>query len=145
MVKYGSLVADEITTTLDRAGFENLSPDSFHIDVTDSFRRKLGECRPIRQAADESETDLYQIRIARRLFEDACDAHWQDTVRHEVAHAHVLSTFGRDVQPHGGEWKEAARRAGANPMARYEASDDIVDADYVLACPDGCFERGYLQ
>ncbi|EMA54390.1 SprT-like domain-containing protein [Halococcus salifodinae] len=145
MVEYSRLVAEEITTTLDRAGFESLSPDSFHIDVTDSFQRKLGECRPVRQPDGESGTDQYQIRIARRLFDDTCDSQWRDTVRHEVAHAHVLSTLGQDVQPHGSEWKEAARRAGANPTARYEASDDLLDADYVLACPDGCFERGYLQ
>jgi len=35
-------------------------------------------------------------------------------------------------------------RAGADPTARYEG-EDLVDADYMLACPNGCFERGYLK
>jgi len=144
MADYGRLVAEEIAATLDRSGFEDLSAASFRIDVTDSFQRKLGDCRPVQGPDGESDTAHYQIRIARRLFEDDRDTDWRDTVRHEVAHAYVLSEFGRDVQPHGDEWKDAARRAGADPTARYEG-DDLVNADYVLACPAGCFERGYLK
>jgi len=115
-------VAEEITATLDRAGFEDLSADSFRIEVTDSFQRKLGDCRPVRGPDGESDTAHYQIRIARRLFKDDRDTDWQDTVRHEVAHAYVLSEFGQDAKPHG-EWKDAARRAGADPTARYEGDD----------------------
>jgi predicted SprT family Zn-dependent metalloprotease len=144
MADYASLVAGEIASALDRAGFETLSPDSFRIEVTDSFQRRLGECRPVYGPDGDAETAHYEIRIARRLFEADGDADWQDTVRHEVAHAYVLSTHGRDVQPHGEEWKAAARRAGADPTARYEG-EDLVDAEYVLACPDGCYERGYLK
>jgi predicted SprT family Zn-dependent metalloprotease len=144
MADHASLVAEEITATLDRAGFEPLESDSFRIDVTESFQRKLGACRPVQDPDSDSETAHYEIRISRRLFEAGIDADWRDTVRHEVAHAYVFSAYGRDVQPHGEEWKEAARRAGADPTARYEG-DDLVDADYVLACPDGCYERGYLK
>lgn len=56
----------------------------------------------------------------------------------------VRATVGPCAQPHGDAWKTAARRAGADPVARYEG-DDTVDAEYVLACPNGCFERGYVQ
>lgn len=144
MVDHGRLVAEEIAATLDRAGFENLAPDSFRIEVSDSVQRKLGDCRPVQGPDCESDTAHYEIRIARRLFEDDRAIDWWDTVRHEVAHAYVFSEHGRDIQPHGDEWKDAASRAGADPTARYEG-EDLVDADYVLACPEGCFERGYLN
>jgi predicted SprT family Zn-dependent metalloprotease len=144
MAEYTSLIDEEITATLDRAEFETLHPDAFRVEVTASFQRKLGECRPIQPSDDPSAVNQYEIRIARRLFEDGEDERWRDTVRHEVAHAYVLETVDREVQPHGDEWMAAARKAGADPVARYEG-DDTVDAEYVLACPNGCFERGYLQ
>jgi len=142
MVEYETLVAEEITATLDRAGFGELSTDIIHIDVTGTFQRKLGECRIVQ--TPDGEADQYRIRIAQRLFEADIDPSWQDTVRHEVAHAYVYSRYGRDVQPHGTEWKEAATQAGADPKARYEG-DDLIDADYMFACPTGCFERGYFK
>jgi predicted SprT family Zn-dependent metalloprotease len=140
MAAHRARVAEEVRATLDRADFQTLSSDAFQIEVTDSFQRKLGECQAIQGPAGEQ----YRIRIARRLFEDDFETDWRDTVRHEVAHAYVISQHGGDVQPHGPEWKEAARQAGADPTARYEG-DDLVDANYVLACPAGCFERGYLK
>lgn len=143
MTDYECLVREEIVATIARGGFEELSPEDFRVDVTDSFRRKLGECRIVIRP-DRDATGEYEIRIARRLLEGGNDDTWRDTVRHEVAHAYVLETVGSKVQPHGGEWKDAARRAGADPVARYEG-DDTVDAAYVLACPNGCFERGYVQ
>jgi hypothetical protein len=79
-------VREELAATLDRAGFEGLSPGDFRVEVTDSFRRRLGECRSVDQFG---EADRYEIRIASRLF------------------------------------------------------DDEIDADYVLACPNGCFSVGY--
>ena len=142
MTEYETLVAEEITTTLDRAGFEHLSSDLFRIDVTGTFQRKLGECQIVQTS--DSKGGQYRIRIARRLFENDIDTDWRDTVRHEVAHAYVHSQYGPNVQPHGPEWKEAATRAGADPTARYEG-DDLVDARYILACPNDCFERGYLK
>jgi hypothetical protein len=144
MADHLDLVVEEIAETLDRAGFHSLSMGFFHIEVTDSFQRRLGECRTIQATDEMSDTEQFQIRIARRLFEDDCDMNWPDTVRHEVAHAYVLSEHGQSVQPHGKEWKAAARRAGADPKARYEG-DNLVDANYVLACPNGCYEHGYLK
>ena len=73
MGDYASLVAEEITATLDRAGFEGLSSESFRIEVTDSFQRKLGACRPARRPDESADTARYEIRIARRLFEDDID------------------------------------------------------------------------
>lgn len=140
MTDYEALVREEIDATLDRAGFESPDPGTFRVDVTDTFRRRLGECRRI-APSDREAAPEYEIRIAHRLFEDGRDDRWRDTVRHEVAHAYVLDTVGSEVEPHGEAWTDAARRAGADPVARYEG-DDIVDADYVLACPNGCFERG---
>ena len=143
MTEYEPLVREEIQATIDRARFDTLDPAAIRVDVTDSFRRQLGECRPISRS-DRDSTPKYVIRIAGRLFDDGRDDRWRDTVQHEVAHAYVLETVGSDVDPHGPEWKDAARRAGADPVARCEG-DDVVDATYVLACPNGCFERGYVQ
>lgn len=143
MTAYGSLVCEEIEATIVRAGLEDLTLGAFRVDVTDSFRRRHGECRVV-APTDRETTEKYEIRIARRLFEDKGDEKWRDTVRHEIAHAYVLKTVGSEVKPHGEEWKDAALRVGADPVARYEG-DDTVDATYVLACPNGCFERGYLQ
>ena len=135
MTEYETLVRAEVEATIDRAGFDTVDPAAIRVDVTDSFRRKLGDCRAISRPDDDS-TPAYEIRIARRLFEDGRDDRWRDTVRHEVAHVSVLETVGSDVDPHGPEWKDAARRAGADPVARCE-DDDVVDASYVLACPNG--------
>ncbi|MFC4988890.1 SprT-like domain-containing protein [Saliphagus infecundisoli] len=143
MTGYDSLAREEIEATITRAGFEQLYPEAVSVEITDSFGRKLGECRAV-ASSDGEPTGDYEIRIARRLFEGDDDDTWRDTVRHEVAHAYVLDTVGSHAQPHGDEWKAAARRAGADPVARCEG-DETVDATYVLACPNGCFERGYLQ
>lgn len=145
MTEYETRVCEELEATINRAGFEPLDQAAIRVDVTDSFRRKLGECRRISAAGRDAEaTREYAIRIARRLFEDGHEDRWRDTVRHEVAHAYVLETIGTAVDPHGPEWKDAARRAGADPVARCEDEDFVVTA-YVLACPNGCFERGYVQ
>jgi predicted SprT family Zn-dependent metalloprotease len=144
MADYLDLVVEEIVETLDRAGFHTLSMERFHVEVTDSFQRRLGECRIIQSPDELSDTEQFQIRIARRLFEDDCDTDWRDTVRHEVAHGYVFAEHEKGVKPHGEEWKAAARRAGADPTARYEG-EDLIDANYVLACPNGCFQRGSLN
>ena len=145
MTDYETRVREEIETTIDRAEFDTLDPAAIRVDITGSFRRKLGECRPLSPVNRDAETTAeYEIRIARRLFEDGREDRWRDTVRHEVAHAFVLEEVGSNVDPHGPEWTDAARRAGADPVARCE-DEDLVDAAYVLACPNGCFERGYLQ
>lgn len=142
MSRHESRVCEEIQATLGRAGFDELCPADLRIDVTDSFRRKLGECR--RYEPTNVSSPSYEIRIASRLFEDADEAVWRDTIRHEIAHAYVLETVGPSAQPHGEHWKKAARRAGADPVARHEGTD-TVEASYVLACPSGCFERGYVK
>lgn len=139
-----SLVREEIDATIDRAGFETLDLEALDVTVTDAFRRKLGDCVVrFRESKSEFPAEC-EIRIARWLFDEEHGEQWRDTVRHEVAHAHVYTTVGRDVDPHGDEWKKAARRAGADPTARYEG-DDIIDAEYVLTCPNDCFERGYVK
>jgi len=108
MADHQDLVVEEIAETLERAGFHTLSMELFHVEVTNSFQRKLGECRMI-QAPDELfETEQFQIRVARRLFEDDYDVDWRDTVRHEVAHAYVFAEHGKSVKPHGEKWKAAA-------------------------------------
>jgi predicted SprT family Zn-dependent metalloprotease len=145
MTDYETRVREEIETTIDRAAFDTLDPGAIRVDITGSFRRKLGECRLLSPVDRDAETTAeYEIRVARRLFEDGHEDRWRDTVRHEVAHAFVLDTVGSDVDPHGPEWTDAARRAGVDPVARCE-DEDLVDAAYVLACPNGCFERGYVQ
>jgi predicted SprT family Zn-dependent metalloprotease len=145
MTENAMRVRREIDATIERAGFEALESAAIGIDVTDSFRCRHGECRRRSSGApDAGDTVEYEIRIASRLFEDGREDRWRDTVRHEVAHAYVLETVGPDARPHGETWKTAARRAGADPVARYEG-EDTIDAEYVLACPEGCFEREYVQ
>lgn len=94
---YEALVREEIEATIDRAGFESLNLEALRVEVTDSFRRKLGECRPI-SPSDSDSTVEYEIRIAYRLFENEYENQWYNTVRHEVAHAYVFETAGREVQ-----------------------------------------------
>lgn len=148
MTGYEQLVREEIDATIDRAGFERPPPEAIRVDVTDSFRRKLGECRVLPTSEDTTGTSTteprYEIRIARRLFDSGSDDQWRDTVRHELAHAYVLETIGPEAQPHGEAWRDAARRAGADPVARCEG-DDTVDAEYVLACPNGCTAWPYQR
>lgn len=146
MDRYDRIAHNEVTTTIERAGFELLTPEEFRVEITDSFKRRRGECKQESAPTDGSGVDTtYVIRLARRLFTDGQDDQWRDTVRHEVAHAYVFKRFGDEVDPHGEEWKEAARRAGADPKARYEGPDESVDPDFILACPNDCFERGYLK
>ena len=145
MTGHETRVRAEIEATIERAGFDTVDPVAIRVEVTDSFRRRLGECRQVPDAGREGESSAeYEIRIAHRLFADGREDRWRDTVRHEVAHAYVLETIGPAADPHGPEWKAAARRAGADPVARC-AGEDLVDATYVLACPNECFERGYLH
>lgn len=42
MTAYETLVHEEIEAQITRAGFEDLNPEEFRVEVTDSFRRKLG-------------------------------------------------------------------------------------------------------
>jgi len=143
----------EVAATIERAGFDRLSADAIAVEVTATFERKLGACRSGAGSVDGPDGDpAYVIRLASRLFEGGNDEDddgtaepWRDTVRHEVAHAAVLEQYGGAVDPHGPEWKTAARRAGADPRARYEGDTVDIDEDYVVACPAGCFDRGYLK
>lgn len=155
MADFEGLVREEVAATIQRAGFNTLESVQIDIDVTPTFRRKLGECRKL-PAARESRSRLdfwtepetpnrYTIRIAKRLFENGAEDLWRDTVRHEVAHAAVMERYGSTIRPHGPEWRLAAHRAGANPTARYESDASHIDADYVLSCPNECFERPYLK
>ncbi len=69
--------------------------------------RRLGTCSSSRQL----------IRISQTHLERGTHEQLLDTVRHEVAHAIVHQRFGRDVKPHGSEWKTIARQLGATPRA----------------------------
>ena len=40
-------VREELAATLDRAGFEGVSPGDVRVEVTDPFRHRLGECRSV--------------------------------------------------------------------------------------------------
>ena len=155
MADLEDLVQAEIAATIHRAGFNALESVPIDIDVTPSFRRKLGECRQLPASrssrsrldywASQENSNRYAIRIAKRLFDDSTEDLWRDTVRHEVAHAAVMERYGSTVRPHGPEWRAAAERAGADPSARYEEGESLIDAKYVLSCPNGCFERPYIK
>lgn len=136
-------VRREVAATIARAGFDNLTPGDIRVEITGSFERKLGECRYDPDPGEDG--PAFVIRVARRLFTEWAGEQWRDTVRHEVAHAHVKARYGSTVAPHGRVWQAAARRAGANPTARYEGPDESLDPNYVLACPDGCHESPYLK
>lgn len=145
MARPEALVRAEIAATIERAGFDGLVPDMFVIELPERFTRKLGDCRPLGEDEVGDSGSEYRLRVARRLFEADDDEAWRETVRHEVAHAHVFERFGTAVDPHGDAWRSAARRAGATPSACVAMADAHVEPNYVLACPDGCFERPYLR
>ena len=51
------------------------------------------------------EESLY-IRLSNTILEDNVELFIERTVGHEVAHHIVHEKYGRNVQPHGKEWKE---------------------------------------
>lgn len=64
MTEYESLVRKEMEATIDRAGFETLDPETGRVDVTDSFRRKLGECRVIAPSDCEANREYEGVRAS---------------------------------------------------------------------------------
>lgn len=54
MIEYEAPACEEIEATIDRARFDILDPAAIRVDVIDSFRRQLGECRPISRSNRDS-------------------------------------------------------------------------------------------
>ena len=83
----------------------------------------------------------HSIIINPQILEDSGREAFYDTVRHEVAH--VCSWEADGYSGHGTPWKKWARRLGADP-SRCHAKKNR-EYDYYLACPNGCWEKGYHQ
>ena len=81
----------------------------------------------------------HTIIINPKILEDSgCEA-FHDTVRHELAH--VCSWEVDEYSGHGGPWKKWAERLGADPQRCHNKKNR--EYDYYLACPNGCWDKGY--
>ena len=81
----------------------------------------------------------HSILINPKILEDRGREPFNDTVRHEVAH--VCSWEADGYSGHGTPWKQWAKRLGADPQSCHNKKNR--EYDYFLACPDGCFRKGY--
>ena len=77
------------------------------IEISPRLTRSLGRCYP----------DKRLIRIASYL-ESAPDGLLQEVLCHEMAHLATRELHGRNVRPHGREWKALMTSAGFEPRTR---------------------------
>ncbi len=77
------------------------------IEISSRLTRSLGRCYP----------DKRLIRIASHL-EAAPDRLLQEVLCHEMAHLAARELHGRNVRPHGPEWKALMTSAGFEPRTR---------------------------
>jgi hypothetical protein len=77
------------------------------IEFSPRLTRSLGRCYPDRRL----------IRISSHL-EGAPDGLLQEVLCHEMAHLATRELHGRNVRPHGPEWKALMTSAGFEPRTR---------------------------
>lgn len=58
--------------------------------------RALGECRPVQRTDGDVDTAQYQIRLAYRLFDDACATDWRGGAAHETIESDPNDGFTRE-------------------------------------------------
>jgi SprT-like family. len=113
-----------------------------HVYVA-NWKRKLGNCKYGRRIEpDEYGQRLpnnalthahghYAIGVAQRTFEDGDT--WDDTLRHELAHATAYVKNGMMSCGHGGLWQQEAKRLGTDPTRTGHVQEKNVP-DYYLGC-----------
>lgn len=114
---------------------EHVDPDEgWTVGPFANWKRKLAIC----------DYEVKQIRLSRVYVQYATLERLTNTILHEIAHIHA----GQDAEPHGAEWKAAARRLGMeNPLAMVKLSDEEIKAVpflYRASCRHGC-EIGYWR
>jgi len=77
------------------------------IEISPRLTRSLGRCYPDRRL----------IRISSHL-EGAPDGLLHEVLCHEMAHLAARELHGRNVRPHGPEWKALMTSAGFEPRTR---------------------------
>jgi predicted SprT family Zn-dependent metalloprotease len=110
---------------------EKLISEWLHPVWTFAWTRSVtvhGEC----VVWDEEGNGVYQIRLSKPLTQVNPPRVVEDTIRHEIAHA--LNTHGAG---HGPEWRELARRVGANPKPCGGAEDGAIGIPHkwIVECP----------
>jgi len=113
-----------------------------HEFLAPRFKSKHGQCQYNRRKPNSnfSAKGHHVIRIAPTIMTSEHD--WQDTVRHELAHALAYEKWGSS-QGHNSNWKWVCREIGAKPTRC--ASKMHTERPYKFACPNGCWETGKLK
>lgn len=94
------------------------------IEIENRFKRKAGEYRH----------DERKIRISRHLLENY-PKKVEETVKHELGHAVVMQKYGKNVKPHGREWKSVMQGLGVKePEACH--SLQLAEYSYIVKCTD---------
>lgn len=119
-----------------------LSREKVHCFMAPRFKRKHGQCQYNRRKANSDVRSVghHVIRIAPGIMDDEHD--WQDTVRHEVAHALAYEKWGSS-QRHNSNWKWVCEEVGAEPTRC--ADKRHTERPYKFACSNGCWETGKLK
>ncbi len=81
------------------------------VEISSRMTRSLGRCYPDRQL----------VRIARFVTEESEEL-FTEVLCHEVAHVAAHHVHGRDIRPHGPEWKTLMAHAGYAPTVRFPES-----------------------
>lgn len=121
---------------------ETLPRENLHCHMAPRFKRLHGQCQYNKKTpnADVSFDGHHVIRIAPGIMNEEHD--WQDTVRHEVAHALAYAKWG-ESQKHNSNWKQVCREIGAEPTRCADSSH--TERPYRFACVNGCWETGKLK
>jgi predicted SprT family Zn-dependent metalloprotease len=121
-----------------------------HVGIA-RWRRKNGTCyynkRPTRneiwnkRVTGLERTDSeHTVVVNARVYEQDNLHGFVDTVRHELAHAWTYGRLGHS-DGHGSEWKEIARKIGADPSSCHNKKD--TDGKYVYGCPECLWWKNY--
>ena len=77
------------------------------------------------------------VKLSKYILENSniLVSDWEDTIRHEIAHAIDFEIRGRSA--HDNYWKSIAVQVGAKPQSGKNAKIDPKSSKYTLECP-GC-------
>lgn len=98
-------------------------------ETSGRLRTSLGRCQP----------QSGRIRIHPALLDEP-EAMLREVLCHEAAHIAVHLRHGRDVRPHGWEWRECMREAGYQPRARIHV-DGLSESMRAALTPKRLFEH----
>jgi predicted SprT family Zn-dependent metalloprotease len=101
------------------------------------YNTKLDESRFGKRVTDATNArGSHSIITNARMWDQSNTEGFYDTVRHELAHAIAYADYG-ESQKHNSNWKEWARRLGADPASCHNKHE--TKGDYMYGCPNGCW------